>query len=85
MGPDGAVNIIFRDELTHATDPKAKKAELVADYRAKFANPFKAAELGYIDEVVYPRDLRPKLIRGLEMLKNKRQTNPPKKHGNIPL
>jgi propionyl-CoA carboxylase beta chain len=85
MGPDGAVNIIFRDEIANAADPKKRKAELVADYRAKFANPFKAAELGYIDEVVYPRDLRPKLIRGLEMLKNKRQTNPPKKHGNIPL
>ena len=85
MGPDGAVNIIFREELMKAADPVARKAELVAEYKAKFANPFKAAELGYIDEVIFPRDLRPKLIRGLEMLKNKRQTNPPKKHGNIPL
>ena len=85
MGPDGAVNIIFREELAKAADPVARKAELVAEYRKKFANPFKAAELGYIDEVIRPRDLRPKLIRALEMLKNKRQTNPPKKHGNIPL
>lgn len=85
MGPEGAVNIIFRKELSEAKDPVAKKAELVADYRKKFANPFKAAELGYIDEVIFPRDTRPKLIRALAMLKNKRQTNPPKKHGNIPL
>ncbi len=85
MGPDGAVNIIFRNELAEAEDPVAKKAELVAEYRKKFANPFKAAELGYIDEVIFPRDTRGKLIRALAMLKNKRQTNPPKKHGNIPL
>ncbi|MCK6549662.1 acyl-CoA carboxylase subunit beta [Myxococcota bacterium] len=85
MGPDGAVNIIFREELAKAADPVKRKAELVADYREKFANPFKAAELGYIDEVIMPVDLRPKLIRALEMLGNKRQTLPPKKHGNIPL
>jgi propionyl-CoA carboxylase beta chain len=85
MGPEGAVNIIFRDELAKAADPVKRKAELVAEYRAKFANPFKAAELGYVDEVIQPQDLRPKLIRSLEMLGNKRQTNPPKKHGNIPL
>ena len=85
MGPDGAVNIIFREELAKAEDPVARKAELVAEYRAKFANPFKAAELGYIDEVIPPTDLRPKLIRALEMLKDKRESVPPKKHGNIPL
>ena len=85
MGPDGAVNIIFREELANAADPVARKAELVADYRAKFANPFKAAELGYIDEVIKPIDLRPKLIAALEMLKDKRESLPPKKHGNIPL
>lgn len=85
MGPDGAVNIIFRKALAESDDPVAKKAELVDDYRKKFANPFKAAELGYVDEVIMPRDTRPKLIRALSMLKNKRQTNPPKKHGNIPL
>jgi propionyl-CoA carboxylase beta chain len=85
MGPDGAVNIIFREELAKATDPVARKAELVAEYRAKFANPFKAAELGYVDEVIRPIDLRPKLIAALEMLKDKRDTTPQKKHGNIPL
>jgi propionyl-CoA carboxylase beta chain len=85
MGPDGAVSIIFRDELARAVDPVARKAELVAEYRAKFANPFKAAELGYIDEVIRPTDLRPKLISSLEMLKDKRESLPPKKHGNIPL
>ena len=85
MGPDGAVNIIFRNELVAAKDAVAEKARLVSDYREKFANPFKAAELGYIDEVIRPEDTRPKVIRAFEMLKNKRQTNPPKKHGNIPL
>ncbi len=85
MGPDGAVNIIFREELAKAEDPVAKKAELVAEYRAKFATPFRAAELGYIDEIILPSDLRPKLIRALEMLKDKREQLPPKKHGNLPL
>ncbi len=85
MGPDGAVNIVFRHELLKADDPEKKKAELVAEYRAKFANPYKAAELGYIDEVIMPEDTRPKVIRAFEMLKNKRDQNPPKKHGNIPL
>lgn len=85
MGPDGAVNIIFRKELAEAASAEARRAELVADYRDKFANPFKAAELGYVDEVIMPRQLRPKLIGALAMLANKRQENPPKKHGNIPL
>ncbi len=85
MGPDGAVNIIFRDEIKKASDPVARKDELVRDYREKFANPYKAAELGYIDEVILPEQTRGRLIRALEMLKNKRQENPPKKHGNIPL
>ncbi|MBK8014360.1 MAG: acyl-CoA carboxylase subunit beta [Deltaproteobacteria bacterium] len=85
MGPAGAVNIIFRDELAKAADPEQRRAELVAEYRSKFANPFKAAELGYIDEVIMPADLRPKLIRALDILRNKRMSNPPKKHGNIPL
>jgi propionyl-CoA carboxylase beta chain len=85
MGPDGAVNIIFRNELVNAKDAAAEKARLVADYREKFANPFKAAELGYIDEVIRPEETRGKLIRALEMLKNKRQENLPRKHGNIPL
>jgi len=85
MGPEGAVNIIFRNELQKAADPAAERARLVADYREKFANPFKAAELGYIDEVIRPEQTREKLIRALEMLKDKRQENPARKHGNIPL
>ena len=85
MGPDGAVNIVFRKELAEAEDPVARKEELVEDYREKFANPFKAAELGYIDEVIKPEQTRPKIIEALEMLATKRDTNPTKKHGNIPL
>ena len=85
MGPDGAVNIIFRNELKAAKDKAAAKEQLVNDYRAKFASPYKAAELGYIDEVILPEDTRPKLIAGLKLLQNKRDQNPPKKHGNIPL
>jgi propionyl-CoA carboxylase beta chain len=85
MGPDGAVNIIFRRELAEAVDPVAKKAELVAMYREKFANPYVAASRGYIDDVIAPSETRPRLINALEMLRNKRDSNPPKKHGNIPL
>jgi len=85
MGPDGAVNIVFRKELQEAPDPAARRIELEADYRETFANPFKAAELGYIDEVIKPEETRGKIIRSLEMLANKRDQNPPKKHGNIPL
>ncbi len=85
MGPDGAVNIIFRKELEKAKDPVAKKAELVADYREKFASPYVAAERGYIDDVIEPKETRPRLINALEMLSNKRDANPAKKHGNIPL
>ncbi|MHB8628683.1 MAG: acyl-CoA carboxylase subunit beta [Aggregatilineales bacterium] len=85
MGPEGAVNIIFRRELAEAEDPVAKKAELVAMYREKFANPYVAASRGYIDDVIAPSETRPRLINALEMLRNKRDSNPPKKHGNIPL
>jgi len=85
MGPDGAVNIIFRKEIAEAADPVARKAELVAMYREKFANPYVAAEWGYIDDVIEPKETRPRLINALEMLQNKRDANPPKKHGNIPL
>jgi propionyl-CoA carboxylase beta chain len=85
MGPDGAVNIIFRNELSKAADPVARKAELVEHYRDTFANPFKAAELGYIDEVIDPLDTRLRLIQSLDMLRSKRESLPPKKHGNIPL
>jgi acetyl-CoA carboxylase carboxyltransferase component len=85
MGPDGAVSIIFRKELASAEDPESRKAELVADYREKFANPYVAASRGYLDDVIEPRETRPRLINALEMLGNKRDTNPPKKHGCIPL
>jgi propionyl-CoA carboxylase beta chain len=85
MGPDAAVNIIFRKELAEAEDPVARKAELVADYREKFANPYVAAGRGYIDDVIEPRETRPRLINALEVLEHKRDANPAKKHGNIPL
>jgi propionyl-CoA carboxylase beta chain len=85
MGPDGAVNIIFRNEIERAKDPAAERDRLVDEYRRTFANPFKAAELGYIDEVIQPEETRPRLIGALRMLENKRDRNPPKKHGNIPL
>ncbi|HTP50868.1 MAG TPA: acyl-CoA carboxylase subunit beta [Anaeromyxobacteraceae bacterium] len=85
MAPEGAVGIIFRKEIQGAADPKAERDRLTAEYREKFANPYKAAELGYVDEVILPEDTRPKVIRALEMLRHKRQENPPKKHGNIPL
>jgi propionyl-CoA carboxylase beta chain len=85
MGPDGAVNIVFRNEIQRAEDPIAEKNRLVEDYRQTFANPFKAAELGYIDEVLIPRQTRPRLITSLKALQNKRDKNPPRKHGNIPL
>jgi propionyl-CoA carboxylase beta chain len=85
MGPDGAVNIIHRRELAAAEDPVARKAELVAEYRETFANPWRAASLGYIDDVLRPEDTRKRLIDALRSLANKRQELPPKKHGNIPL
>ena len=85
MGADGAVNIIFRNEMKSAGDADAKRKELVEDYRDRFANPFRAAELGYIDGVIQPRETRARIAQALAMLANKRDTNPPKKHGNIPL
>lgn len=85
MGPDGAVNIIFRKEIAQAADAEKRKTELVADYRAKFANPYIAASRGYIDDIIQPRETRPRLINALEMLANKRDSNPAKKHGCIPL
>jgi acetyl-CoA carboxylase carboxyltransferase component len=85
MGPEGAVNIVFRRELEQAPDPEARRRELVEEYRRRFANPYVAAARGFIDDVIDPRDTRAKIIKALEMLKNKTDTNPPKKHGNIPL
>jgi propionyl-CoA carboxylase beta chain len=85
MGPDGAVNILYKREMDGADDPAALKEEKTREYREKFANPFVAAERGYVDEVIEPRDTRRRLIQALEVLHTKRDTNPPKKHGNIPL
>jgi propionyl-CoA carboxylase beta chain len=85
MGPEGAVNIISRAEIAAAEEPEKRREELIQEYREAFANPYKAAELGYVDAVIYPEQTRKHLIDALEMLKNKRQSNPPKKHGNIPL
>ncbi|MDQ2905731.1 MAG: acyl-CoA carboxylase subunit beta [Chloroflexota bacterium] len=85
MGAEGAVNILFKDEIEHAPNPDQRRKELIAEYTEKFANPYIAASRGYIDEVIEPRYTRTKLITALEMLKNKRDSNPPKKHGNIPL
>jgi propionyl-CoA carboxylase beta chain len=85
MGPDGAVNIVYRNEIAKASDPAATRAKFVDEYRSKFANPYKAAELGFIDEVIHPRTLRMRLHRALELLRDKRESNPPRKHGNIPL
>ena len=85
MGPGGAVNIVFRRELAAAKDPDAARAEKVEEFRERYANPWIAAERGWIDAVIEPKLTRPKLIRALEMLENKRDKNPPKKHGNIPL
>ena len=85
MGPDGAVNIIFRREIEAAGDAEAKRKELVEQYRQQFANPYVTASRGFIDDVIEPRDTRLKIIRALEMLQNKTDSNPPKKHGNIPL
>jgi propionyl-CoA carboxylase beta chain len=85
MGPEGAVNILYRRELAEAADPAAFRAERIADFRRKFANPYVAAARGYVDEIIEPRETRPKLIQALRALATKRDTNPPKKHGNIPL
>lgn len=85
MGPEGAVNIIFRKEIARAEDPQAERERLVQEYREKFAHPHIAASRGYIDDVIEPRETRPRLIEALETLQNKRDHNPPKKHGNIPL
>ena len=85
MGPKGAVEIIFRKEIEAASDPKAEEARLVKEYREKFANPLVAAERGYIDDILLPRQTRARLVAALDVLKNKREQNPPKKHGNPPL
>ncbi|RMD83202.1 MAG: methylmalonyl-CoA carboxyltransferase [Candidatus Dadabacteria bacterium] len=85
MGAEGAVNIIFRRDIKEAEDKEARRKELVEDYRRRFATPFRAAELGYIDGVISPAETRVRIAQALAMLANKRDSNPPKKHGNIPL
>jgi propionyl-CoA carboxylase beta chain len=85
MGPEGAVSILYRKELQAASDPEALRADKAREFRDKFANPYVAADRGFIDEVIEPRDTRRRLIAALEMTHNKRDKNPPKKHGNIPL
>ena len=85
MGSEGAVNILYRRELKNTKDGDRARAGKVAEFRQRFANPYIAAERGYVDAVIEPRETRPRLIRALRMLETKRDTNPPKKHGNIPL
>ena len=85
MGPEGAVQIIFRSELEAAKEPKRREAELVREYRATFANPYIAARMGYLDDVIEPQETRPRVIDAFSVLRNKRETRPAKKHGNIPL
>jgi propionyl-CoA carboxylase beta chain len=85
MGPEGAVNVLYRREMDAAADPAAFREAKIREYRDKFANPYAAAERGYVDEVIEPRDTRARLIAMLEILKTKRDSNPPRKHGNIPL
>jgi propionyl-CoA carboxylase beta chain len=85
MGPEGAVNILYRRDMEAAADKEALRDTLTREYREKFANPYVAAERGYVDEVIEPKDTRRRLIQALEILQTKRDQNPPKKHGNIPL
>jgi len=85
MGPDGAVNVLYRRELAAAADADALRKQKVADFREKFANPYVAADRGFVDEIIEPRDTRRKIVAGLEMARTKRDRNPPKKHGNMPL
>jgi propionyl-CoA carboxylase beta chain len=85
MGPKGAVEILFKKEIAESNDPAAATEARVAEYTEKFANPYVAASRGFVDDIIDPRDTRPRIIDALEMLQGKRDTNPPKKHGNIPL
>src|SRR2546428_12825375 len=85
MGPDGAVNVLYRDELAKAKDAEARRRELVAQYVERYANPYVAAGRGYIDDVIEPHETRPRLCAALRSLLGKRDTNPKRKHGNIPL
>jgi acetyl-CoA carboxylase carboxyltransferase component len=84
-GPDGAVNVVYREEIANAADPETRRKELIDEYREKFGNPYIPAGRGFLDDVIDPRQTRAKIVRSLEMLQNKADRNPPKKHGNIPL
>jgi propionyl-CoA carboxylase beta chain len=85
MGPEGAVNIIYRRDIQQSPTPDERREKLMSDYKAKFANPYSAAERGYIDDVILPHETRPMLCRALETLQTKRIERPKRKHGNIPL
>ena len=85
MGPEGAVNITYRKEISEAQDSKSTRKQLIDDYREKFANPYIAAARGYVDDIIEPKQTRKELIKYLNILKTKRDKLPPKKHGNIPL
>jgi acetyl-CoA/propionyl-CoA carboxylase carboxyl transferase subunit len=85
MGPEGAVNVLYSDELEAAEDAEARREELVDEYREQFANPYTAADRGFVDDVIEPPETRRKLIEDLEMLRSKRTDQPDRKHGNIPL
>jgi propionyl-CoA carboxylase beta chain len=85
MGPQGAINVIFRKDISTAEQPETLRDRLIQDYKDKFANPKLPATLGYIDDIILPTETRPLLIKALESLEHKAMKNPPKKHGNIPL
>jgi acetyl-CoA carboxylase carboxyltransferase component len=85
MGPQGAVEILYRRELQSAADPEARRAELLDDYTERYANPYSAAERGYVDDVIDPAETRAKIIAGFELLRSKREELPKRKHGNVPL
>jgi acetyl-CoA/propionyl-CoA carboxylase carboxyl transferase subunit len=85
MGPEGAVNIIFKDDIAEADDPVSERARLVAAYEMEFASPYVAAARGYVDEVILPSETRARVVDALAMLQGKRQAVPARKHGNIPL
>jgi propionyl-CoA carboxylase beta chain len=85
MGPEGAVNVIYKRDIAGSPTPEKRRQRLEDDYRARFANPYVAAERGYVDDVIIPHETRPKLIAALETLRTKRVERPKRKHGNIPL
>ena len=85
MGPEGAANIIFREDIKNSADPVAARQEKIEEYKNRLANPYEAAKYGYIDDIIEPDSTRPRIIAALEMLASKRETRPNKKHGNFPV